>query len=155
MAILHCSQKSQIETERTSVTNRTNKLVGEIKIANNSHSPEHVKAVFDTAKISIASAIVINGSAAIIMLKFVAEIKQNGGEIGCSLGIGLLLFSLGVLSAGLGTVFAYLTNYYYTWINNVGKTGILFHRIGIGLIALSYLLYAVGAISSFLWLIKN
>lgn len=124
-------------------------------MANNSHLPEHVKAVFDTAKISIASAIVINGSAAIIMLKFVAEIKQNGGEIGCSLGVGLLLFSLGVLNAGLATVFAYLTNYHYTWVNNVGETGTLYHNIAIGFIAISYLLYAAGSISSFLWLIKN
>lgn len=117
--------------------------------------PEHVKAVFDTAKISIASAIVINGSAAIIMLKFVADIKQNSGEIGCYLGIGLLLFSLGVLSAGLATVFAYLTNYHYTWVNNVGEDGKRYQKISIGFIAISYLLYGAGSISSFLWLIKN
>lgn len=95
---------------------------------------------------ALKSAILINGGAAVAVLAYLGNMQSKSIEVG-SMPDSLCSFVFGVLFAALGTGVGYLCQFCYT--EELFKWAKRFHLATVGVIILSYILFARGALVAY------
>jgi len=106
---------------------------------------EMFRSVLTYAETALKNALLISGGAAVALLAFMGNIlaKDPQSRLVAQFSAPLACFVYGVLAAALASGGSYATQYAYFHYGQ--RQGVLWHRISVGLLCISYLLFAAGS----------